>query len=85
MWLLTPRNKNSGMDPAARRFVWDLLQRNRKSRAIILTTRTVSPFAAPQFLMRFSSQTLWTKQTFSEIALLSYRKESFAVPAVPSS
>jgi len=42
------------MDPAARRFVWDLLQRNRKSRAIVLTTRTVSPIAVPRFLMRFS-------------------------------
>ena len=28
----------SGMDPAARRFTWDLLQKERSGRTILLTT-----------------------------------------------
>lgn len=28
----------SGMDPSARRFTWDILQKHRKGRTILLTT-----------------------------------------------
>ena len=46
------------MDPAARRFVWDLLQRNRRSRAIILTTRTIPPFPLSKNNLKVSNSTI---------------------------
>ena len=38
VYIFITTHSRSGMDPASRRFTWDLLQKNKKGRAIVLTT-----------------------------------------------